>query len=130
VLDRCGWRPKVRQMCPTVARLMPAFLAILRVLQCVRPLGVVSSVFTSTALDLRVGELAGRSDPRLIVQAVKPVIDEAAAPLAHGVVTRPVRAGDRRVGLTVRAPRAIGSSGRAAGKHGPIRFAWAKASTE
>ena len=44
-----GLRPNVRQMRPTVVWLIPAFVAIVRVLQGVSPGGVVSSVFTITA---------------------------------------------------------------------------------
>lgn len=46
---RCGCRWKVRQMRPMVLWLIPAALAIDRVLQCVSPEGVVSSVLTMTA---------------------------------------------------------------------------------
>ena len=42
----CGCNPKVRQMRPTVEALTPACSAILRVLQWVRPFGLLSSVVT------------------------------------------------------------------------------------
>ena len=45
---RCGWRPKARQIRLTAMRLRPNALAISRVLQCVAPRGVVSSVRTIT----------------------------------------------------------------------------------
>ena len=42
----CGCNPKVRQMRPTVEALTPACSAILRVLQWVRPFGLLSNVVT------------------------------------------------------------------------------------
>jgi hypothetical protein len=45
---RCGRRPKARQMRFTAIRLIPARLAISRVLQWVAPLGAVSSVRITT----------------------------------------------------------------------------------
>ena len=42
----CGCNPKVRQMRPTVEALTPARSAILRVLQWVRPFGLLSNVAT------------------------------------------------------------------------------------
>ena len=45
----CGWSPKARQIRPTVEWLIPAFSAIFRVLQWVRPFGWVSNVSTITA---------------------------------------------------------------------------------
>ena len=45
----CGCNPKVRQMRPTVEALTPACSAILRVLQWVRPFGLLSSVVTRIA---------------------------------------------------------------------------------
>ena len=44
-----GLRPNVRQIRPIIVWLIPAFAAIVRVLQWVSPVGVVSSVFTITA---------------------------------------------------------------------------------
>ena len=43
-----GWSPNVRQMRPTVVWLIPAASAILRVLQCVSALRLLSSVLTIT----------------------------------------------------------------------------------
>jgi len=45
---RCGRNPKARQMRLTAIRLIPARLAISRVLQCVAPLGRVASVRITT----------------------------------------------------------------------------------
>lgn len=45
---RCGCSPKVRQFRLIVMWLRPTFWAISRVLQCVAPLGVDSSVFVIT----------------------------------------------------------------------------------
>src|SRR5450432_423381 len=56
-------------------------------------------------LDVLVGVLAGRAYARLVVEAVEPMLDEAASPLADGLITRPVRARYRRVGLTIGAPK-------------------------
>ena len=47
--DTCGFSPNVRQIRPIDEWLSPLLSAILRVLQCVRPFGFVSSVFTTTA---------------------------------------------------------------------------------
>ncbi len=44
-----GLSPNVRQILPTIVWLIPAFAAIVRVLQCVCPFGVVSSVLTMSA---------------------------------------------------------------------------------
>ncbi len=52
VSERWGFRPKARQMRETPVRLMPAFLAISRVLQRVAPFGRVSSVATITSSTL------------------------------------------------------------------------------
>ena len=46
---RCGRKPNARQIRPIVAWLNPKCFAIERVLQCVRPRGVVSRVFVTTS---------------------------------------------------------------------------------
>ena len=48
VSERCGWRPKDRQMRETVIGLSPDRFAICRVLQCVAPFGLLSSVRVTT----------------------------------------------------------------------------------
>ncbi len=67
----CGLRPNVRQMRPMVVRLMPAFDAIVRVLQWVSPAGVVSRVFTSAAA-VRLCGVA--NDPRTSIIATARVL--------------------------------------------------------
>lgn len=47
--DTWGLSPNVRQIRPIIVWLIPAFSAIERVLQCVSPGGVLSSVWTMTA---------------------------------------------------------------------------------
>ena len=46
---RCGCSPNARQMRLTADCVSPIFLAMLRVLQCVAPSGLLSSVATTTA---------------------------------------------------------------------------------
>src|SRR5258708_38811875 len=83
---RCGCRPNVLQIRPTIAGLTPTCAAILRVLQWVRPLGVVSSL-DDDRLNLFVGDSPLRPDTRLIEQAIETLLDEPLAPLANHLVS-------------------------------------------
>ena len=99
---RCGFRPNVRQIRPTIVWLIPARLAIDRVLQWVSPGGVVSSVVTITASTSSSVMCAARR-PGFIVDAFQSLGDEPLAPLADGRIGRMVPSRHRAVQRAVRA---------------------------
>ena len=73
-------------MRPIVEGLNPKCFAIERVLQCVRPRGVVSSVLVTT-FNLVIANQSRRSWPRLIVQPIHTVFYKTLAPFSYRRVT-------------------------------------------
>src|SRR5687768_3247459 len=94
---RCGCNPNARQICCTVVRPNPLAFAMPRLLQCVSPRGVSSSVRTITVSICSSLICRGAPRSRLVVQPVEPLAHEPAAPFAHGGLRHPQPLRDRGV---------------------------------
>ena len=93
---RCGCRPKACHTRLIVMWLKPVAFAISRVLQCVAPRGVVSSVRTITS-SIACPDPAGRPGTRFVEQASHAVGHEARPPLADRRGRHPQAARHHRV---------------------------------
>ena len=83
VSERCGAKPKARQIRNLMVWLMPTRLAMSRVAQC-RALGSRVQREADQALDLLAINLAGRPAALRVVQTLHPVSRETSPPRGYG----------------------------------------------
>ena len=101
----CGCNPKVRQMRPTVEALTPARSAILRVLQWVRPFGLLSNVATRIDSTSASDSVRGGSGLGLVIQRIHATCRKPLPPLADRHIRTAQFRRDRHVRFAMRAPQ-------------------------